>query len=138
MYKTGQGTPSRMGAMIIGILLALFAAYSWFSWTIWDPTPVGRGFQYGGSVALFGAFLAGAFYFIYMFHRSADYLIDMDVELKKVVWPAVEPLFSPKAEAWGSTYVVIICSALLLLFIYVIDQIFQLVITNGLFRLIFS
>jgi preprotein translocase subunit SecE len=137
VYKAGQGTPSRMGAMIIGMLLALFASYSWFGWT-WDQgDATHRGFQYGGSLLLFLGLIAASYYFIYHFRRSADYLIDMDVELKKVVWPAVEPLFSPKAEAWGSTYIVIICSAVLLLFIYVVDQILQLAITDGLFALLY-
>ncbi len=135
VYKAGQGTPSRMGAMIIGMLLALFAAYSWFGWTIWSDTA--WAYRYGGTLLLFAGVVGASFYFIYIFHRSADYLIDMDVELKKVVWPAVEPLFSPKAEAWGSTYIVIICATVLLLFIYAVDQILQLAITDGLFRLIY-
>jgi preprotein translocase subunit SecE len=44
------------------------------------------------------------------------------------------PLFDPKTEAWGSTYVVIVCSILFTIFIWVTDVVLQLVITQGLFQ----
>ncbi|MCC8107480.1 MAG: preprotein translocase subunit SecE [Planctomycetes bacterium] len=137
MYKAGQGMPSRVGTMIVGVLIAFYASHSWYRWHPFSA--VGRSAQLFsvdfvvslvllvGIVALFG-WLA--------FRRpgSADYLIDMDDELRKVVWPSVMPLFDPKTEAWGSTYVVIVCAILFTIFIWLVDLILQYVVTYGLFQ----
>lgn len=137
MYKAGQGMPSRIGTMIVGVLIAFYASYSWFRWHPFGP--IGR----GGSilspdfiiaVVLLVAVAAFSGWLVFRSPRSADYLIDMDDELRKVVWPSVMPLFDPKTEAWGSTYVVIVCAIIFTIFIWLVDLILQYVVTYGLFQ----
>ncbi len=138
MYKAGQGMPSRYGTMIVGLLIAVYAALSWFSWlrpmgatTRFDAF-INPGFI-GAIVLLIGVCgLAG--WLAFRSPRSGDYLIDMDDELKKVVWPSVMPLFDPKTEAWGSTYVVIVCSIFFTIFIWLVDLFLQLTVSYGLFQ----
>ncbi len=135
MYKAGQGKPSRYGAMIIGVLIAFYASYSWFRWHPFGAVGSGGGFGVDTVIALI--LLLGVLgLFAWLSFRnpaSSDYLIDMDDELRKVVWPSVMPLFDPKTEAWGSTYVVIVCAILFTIFIWVVDLVFQYAITYGLF-----
>ncbi len=126
--------PSRIGAMVVGILIAAYASFSWYRWNPFS------GFSSGGVIDLSvaGVLLVGlaAVFAWAVFKRpgSADYLIDMDDELRKVVWPSVMPLFDPKTEAWGSTYVVIVCAILFTIFIWLVDIFLQYTITYGLFQ----
>jgi preprotein translocase SecE subunit len=69
---------------------------------------------------------------------GSDYLIDMDTELRKVVWPAVQPMFDPKAEAWGNTYIVILFTVLLTIFLWFVDSFYGLAITEGLMHVLFK
>ncbi|MCC8180184.1 MAG: preprotein translocase subunit SecE [Planctomycetes bacterium] len=138
MYKAGQGMPSRIGTLIVGVLIAAYAALSWFSW----QRPVGALTRYDafvnagfiGSLMLLVGVIALFAWLAFKSPRSSDYLIDMDDELRKVVWPSVLPLFDPKTEAWGSTYVVIVCAILFTIFIWLVDLMLQLVVTYGLFQ----
>ena len=50
-----------------------------------------------------------------------------------MVWPTTAPLFDPKAEAWGSTYVVIVCTAMFTVFIWLADLFLHFGITEFLF-----
>ncbi len=140
MYKAGQGMPSRIGAMIVGVLIALYAAGSWYGWQ--RPLSGASGFDLYvgpiGTIVLLLGVLGLFAWLIFKSPSSADYLIDMDDELRKVVWPTVMPLFDPKTEAWGSTYVVIVCAIIFTIFIWLVDLILQLVISRGLFGLIFG
>jgi len=135
VYKAGQGMPSRIGAMVVGFLIALYASYSWFRWQ-----PIGIQWPSAASVdpIFAGALLVavcGLFgWLVFRSPKSADYLIDMDDELRKVVWPKAMPLFDPKTEAWGSTYVVIVCAILFTIFIWVVDILLKLIVTDGLFQ----
>ncbi|MCD8350268.1 MAG: preprotein translocase subunit SecE [Planctomycetaceae bacterium] len=136
MYKAGQGMPSRIGTMLVGVLIAAYTSYSWFRWHPFSP--VGRSTSaFSVDLVVSLVLLVGvAILFAWLCFRSpksADYLIDMDDELRKVVWPSVMPLFDPKTEAWGSTYVVIVCAILFTIFIWLVDLILQYVITYGLF-----
>lgn len=141
MYKAGQGMPSRIGAMIVGALIAFYASYSWFRWHPFGP--IGRSGSaispdFIISIILLIAVLILAGWVAFKSPKSADYLIDMDDELRKVVWPGVMPLFDPKTEAWGSAYVVIVCAIIFTVFIWIVDLILQFVITYGLFELLFG
>ena len=137
MYKAGQGMPSRIGAVVVGIIIALYASFSWYRWH-----PFAGGLA-GGGVAVIDTVIAavllvgvvGLFAWL-AFKRpsSADYLIDMDDELRKVVWPSVMPLFDPKTEAWGSTYVVIVCAIIFTLFIWIADVILNFLVNGILFQ----
>ncbi len=137
MYKAGQGMPSRIGAMIVGVLIAAYASFSWYRWNPFASGHVGGGLS-SIDLVIAAVLLVGiAVFFAWAVFRkpgSADYLIDMDDELRKVVWPSVMPLFDPKTEAWGSTYVVIVCAILFTVFIWLVDIILQYTITYGLFQ----
>ncbi len=136
MYKAGQGMPSRIGAMIVGVLIAAYASFSWYRWNPFASGRVGGGLS-SIDLVIAAVLLVGiAVFFAWAVFRkpgSADYLI-MDDELRKVVWPSVMPLFDPKTEAWGSTYVVIVCAILFTVFIWLVDIILQYTITYGLFQ----
>lgn len=135
MYKAGQGMPSRFGTMIVGALIAFYTSLSWYRWH--PISSLGSGVASVDFVVTLVLLLAvlGLFYWLaFRSPKSSDYLIDMDDELRKVVWPSVMPLFDPKTEAWGSTYVVIVCSIIFTIFIWLVDLILQYVITIGLFQ----
>ncbi len=138
MYKAGQGMPSRVGMMIVGAIVAIYASLSWFTWL----RPVGAVTRFDafvnagfiGAVVILLGVLGFAAWLAFRSANSSNYLIDMDDELRKVVWPSVMPLFDPKTEAWGSTYVVIVCSILFTIFIWLVDLFLQLTISYGLFQ----
>lgn len=138
MYKAGQGMPSRIGTMIVGAIVAVYAALSWFSWQ--RPLGAATRFEAFVNVGFIGALvlllgICGLTAWVaFRSHAYSDYLIDMDDELRKVVWPGVMPLFDPKTEAWGSTYVVIVCSIIFTVFIWLADLFLQLVVSDGLFQ----
>ena len=94
--------------------------------------------QIVGALFLFGGSSVLGYHLAMRLPKSCDYLIDMDVELRKVVWPAVQPLFDPKTEAWGSTYVVILCTIVLGLFIWIVDKVLQFSITDGFLHWLYS
>ena len=136
MYKAGQGMASRVGAMVVGILIAAYASLSWYRW---HPFAAGASAGIGSiDLGIAGVLLLGIAacfaWFVFKRPASSDYLIDMDDELRKVVWPSVLPLFDPKTEAWGSTYVVIVCAVLFTVFIWLVDLFLQYTITYGLFQ----
>ncbi len=137
MYKAGQGMSSRIGAMVVGLIIAIYTSVSWYSWL--RPTSMTSGsylthYSFIGAIVLLLA-VAGLFaHLSFRSPASSDYLIDMDDELRKVVWPSVMPLFDPKTEAWGSTYVVIVCAILFTIFIWLVDLFLQLTISYGLFQ----
>ena len=127
--------------MIIGAFIALYASYSWFRWNPFGAAGSAPSFSVDTVIAL--VLLLGTLglfaWLAFKGPKSSDYLIDMDDELRKVVWPSVMPLFDPKTEAWGSTYVVIVCAILFTVFIWLVDLILQYVITYGLFgKLLFA
>jgi preprotein translocase SecE subunit len=122
--------------MLVGVLIAAYTAFSWFRWHPFSQ--VGRSTSTLSvdliiALALLVAVSGFAAWLCFRSPKSSDYLIDMDDELRKVVWPSVMPLFDPKTEAWGSTYVVIVCAIIFTIFIWLIDLILQYAITYGLF-----
>lgn len=132
MYKSGQGMTSRIGVLALIIAFGAYAGYSWY------------GFFYGtqaaaiGAVVLLGFFVGIAVYTALKNPKTCDFLIDMDAELRKVVWPDTKPIFDPKAEAWGATYVVIITVIIFAVFIYVVDLGLAAVLQDELFPLLFG
>jgi preprotein translocase SecE subunit len=133
VYKQGQGTLSRFGAVALGVLVGIYAGHCWYYWHTLIFFPSARLI---GAVALFFVVAAGALYLVLFRPVTSDYLIDMDTELRKVVWPPVMPLFDPKTEAWGSTYVVIVCTIVLTVFIWLVDLGLDFTITRNLLQLL--
>ncbi len=134
---------SRIGVLGLSVLLGIYAGYSWYFWPQIYPDPKTMQAMVL-SVAFIGAILltigiCGLGVFLTLNNpKSCDYLIDMDGELRKVVWPQAQPLFDPKAEAWGSTYVVIGCTIFFTVFIWAVDTFFSYSVTGGLLKLLFD
>lgn len=132
IFKEGQGVPTRIGSVILMTLLGGYAGLCWYQWQISEATATS-----GDTFALFAnsAFAVGIILFLGLtgagiwlsFFRasSSDFLIEVDAELRKVVWPNVLPLFDPKTEAWGSTYVVIVVTIVCTLYIGLVDIVFE-------------
>lgn len=131
VFKEGQGIATRIGAVILMTLLGAYSGLCWWHWQI------GEAALSGGALGLFAnaAFAVGVLLFIGLtaagiwlsFFRpgTCEFLIEVDTELRKVVWPNVLPLFDPKTQAWGSTYVVIITTVLCTVYIGVVDIVFE-------------
>ena len=134
MYKPGQGMSSRIGAVVLIALFGIYSAHRWYF----------HFFEANNAVALAGTLILAlgfaalaAWTGIYK-ARTVDFLIEMDAELRKVNWPAVTPVFSPKAEAWGATFVVIITVVIMGVFFYAVDRILAFTIQDGLLPWLFT
>lgn len=131
IYKQGQGNMSRYGAVALAVLVALYAAFCWYVWQVGSSSDMTMGNVQAladakaivGAVVLLAG-ITGCGIWLAFFHEVAgEFLIDVDTELRKVVWPEVLPLFDPKASAWGSTYVVIITTIILTVYIGMVDRV---------------
>ncbi len=131
IYKQGQGNMSRYGAVVLAVLVALYAAFCWYVWQVGSSSDMTMGNVQAladakaivGAVVLLAG-ITGCGIWLAFFHGVAgEFLIDVDTELRKVVWPEVLPLFDPKASAWGSTYVVIITTIILTVYIGMVDRV---------------
>lgn len=131
---------SRSGMMALITLFGAYAGYSWYTEFYSEMDASGS----GGAVALVGAavllfgFLAIGYLVGGSNAKTCEFLIDMDSELKKVIWPDVQPVFDPKAESWGATYVVIITVVVFTVLIYAADMFLTVTIQNGLLRWLFN
>ncbi len=129
-----------MATAALVALVGFYAGYSWYWWRFpVADTLSARLLSLGfiGGAALFLIFTAAGLYLAFYNQRTGEYLIDTDGELRKVVWPAVQPLFDPQAEAWGSTYVVIGCAIIFTVYIGIVDWALHYAISLGLLRLLF-
>ncbi|MDR0868265.1 MAG: preprotein translocase subunit SecE [Planctomycetota bacterium] len=142
IYKQGQGHLTRLASVVLAGLIGAYSGFCWYSWRIsaQDNLSMHDNSAFfavsaliGGAVILVAALAAG-FWLAYVKPRSGEFLIDVDGEMRKVVWPDVLPLFDPKTSAWGSTYVVIITSIILTVYIAIIDIIFEWGLTEHLLR----
>lgn len=142
IYKQGQGNMSRYGAVALAVLVALYAAFCWYVWQVGSSSEMTMGNVHalanvtglvGAVILLVGITWCGIW--LAFFHEVAgEFLIDVDTELRKVVWPEVLPLFDPKTSAWGSTYVVIITTIILTVYIGVVDRVLGWVLTDCLLK----
>ena len=62
---------------------------------------------------------------MFMNRRSVDFLVEVERELREVAWPEYQPIGSPKAELWGSTYIVIVVVVIMTAFTGLVDMIYQ-------------
>ncbi len=137
MHKEKQGKVTRAGAVIIGVIVALYSGFSWYRWqlSIEDASSASLSslflnHAFIGAIVIFLAISAFAIYLSFFSAKSSDFLIDVDVELRKVVWPDALPLFDPKAEAWGATYVVIVTVIFLTIYIGLVDTVLENVLAK--------
>ena len=141
MHKEKQGRVTRTGAVILGIVLALYSGFCWYRWQLGiedaSSSSVSSLFMnqaFVGAVIIFLAFTGLGVYLSFFSAKSSDFLIDVDVELRKVVWPDALPLFDPKAEAWGATYVVIVTTIFLTIYIGLIDTILEFALAKNILQ----
>jgi preprotein translocase subunit SecE len=129
-YRPGEGRWARLTAFVAILGLGAFAAYRWYLWA--DKTGLRGGLPRIGMYELTWAEV-GAGILIVVFAMlgyrtcfaspgSSDFLIETEIELRKVTWPQWKPLFSSKAELWGSAYVVIAVVVALAVFVYAVDR----------------
>jgi preprotein translocase subunit SecE len=126
--------------MALLVLFGAYAGYSWYSefYSVSETSGTGGVVSMIGATVLVLGFLVIAYLIGVATPKTCDFLIDMDSELKKVIWPDVQPVFDPKAEAWGATYVVIITVIVLTVFIYAVDIFLTFAVQDGLLSWLFS
>lgn len=144
VYKPGEGTVTRLGLFVSMALFLFYACQRWFyHWTYardvlgrwldnlhwrgligWSFDPQLHGvFSWGGVLAL--ALIAGGllYYYIYIKPKSAEFLVQTDLELRKVTWPKITPWFKVETPVWGATYVVLLVVVLLAFYVFGVDYV---------------
>ena len=124
MYKADQGRTSRIGALATMLLIGFYAGVKCYYWVQLFHDALKDSMAWvgvAGAIALVGVSGVIGLKIAFFWPRSGDFLIDMDAELRRVVWPALQPLFDPKTEAWGHTYVVIVCTIIFTILMFFID-----------------
>ena len=140
IYRPNDGILVRRIAVIAFLLLTGFACFRWFLWmqdTIWpfvpgnappwDQPPWNLHWGTVGAAALgLGGLLIG-FRICFVSPKVSTFLIETEVELRKVSWPEYKPWFSSQAEVWGSTYVVVAVLLLMAVLLFSIDSGFRVI-----------
>jgi preprotein translocase subunit SecE len=133
IYRPGEGRITRYGALVIAIGMGAFSAYRWWLWgspRVMLPfvgrLPLVGGHQLNwgevGATVILVAFVLGGYGLAFVRPGTSDFLIETEIELRKVTWPEWKPLFRSTTELWGSTYVVIMVVAALVFFIFAVDR----------------
>ena len=137
VYRPGEGRWARLVALIAFLGLAGFSAYSWYMWAsqwsktaeVWFPF-VGTLPRIGvhqlkwneiGAAVLLVVFALIGYRTCFARPKTSDFLIEAEIELRKVTWPAWKPLFRWNTELLGNTYVVIVVIVALALFLFTVD-----------------
>ena len=139
MYKADQGRASRISALVAILLIGFYAGVKWYYWMQLFRDSLQDSVYWVGLAGAMALVLLSAWFgmkIAFMGERSGEFLIDMDGELRKVVWPTLQPLFDPKTEAWGHTYVVIVCSIVFTILIFLIDLFLQYSVSIFLFKML--
>ncbi len=135
-YKPGQGLWVR-GAMTAAVAalwgFGCHGLYDWpsYDWTFWYRSLVRLPGSEGGglTVGILASFLlwlagtAAAAWGAWIHPRASEFLIETEIELRKVSWPydPAHGALSPRQEFVGSAVVVIVFMAVLILFLGVTD-----------------
>jgi preprotein translocase subunit SecE len=136
-YRPGEGRWARFGALAVVLGMAAFGAYRWHLMaSAWTRLPwlgrlplIGRHeLNWGeiGAALILIAFTLLAYRVCFVKQGSSDFLIETEIELRKVTWPEWKPMFRMSTELWGSAYVVILVVAALALLIAAIDYVYML------------
>jgi len=123
LYKKGQGYWTRvMSAVALGTLVAMGVAWLWDVLAVVDAG-VETVYVQGGAALVVTAVLGLlGYWLIGRNHRSVDFMIATEGELKKVNW-------STRREVMGSTWVVIGLTIFVAVFCLLFDLGFQRIFT---------
>jgi preprotein translocase subunit SecE len=122
IYKKGQGKWTRLGTVLGAALIGLLTAFSLYGY-LQPYVHVGVNGSKTREVLIgistgFLVLYALVVYWIMNKPDNADFLIATDSEMKKVNW-------TTKGELFGSTRVVIIFIACIAIYLFLMDQVFQ-------------
>ncbi len=133
VYRPGDGKIMRTAFLAVLMILGVYTAYSWHKsdWggatgylpVVWDH-PVTSGEVGAGVIVL--AFMVGSYLVCFANRKAGDFLIETEIEMRKVTWPTWKPWLSPKTQLWGATYVVIILMLVIAGFIAFVDVLLQM------------
>lgn len=134
VYRPGEGRFVRLSALVMVLAAGAFSAYRWYLWALdkglkWPLPQIGpHQMNWGevGAALLIVAFAILGYWVAFVRQKSSDFLIETEIELKKVTWPEWKPMFRANTELWGSTYVVIIVVVALTMFVAAVDLVLQL------------
>ncbi len=129
VYRPGEGRVSRLASLVAILAMGAFSAYRWHLWAeekalaAWLPRIGSHQITWAevGAGVLVVVFALIGYRICFVHPGRSDFLIEVEIELRKVTWPQWKPVFRAQTELWGSTYVVILVIAAIALFIGVVD-----------------
>ena len=129
VYRPGEGRIARLAALVAVLAMGAFAAYRWYLWAEknelrWLLPRIGfhqLSWAEIGAAAIVIAFTLVGYRICFARPKSSDFLVETEIELRKVTWPEWKPPFRASTELWGSTYVVIVVIVALAVFIGLVD-----------------
>ena len=132
LYRPRDGWFVRRLFFVFSVTFGAFGAYRGYIWAkgwTWplEQIPVGYVLNWGqvGAALILVMTVSLSFYVMFMNRRSVDFLVEVERELREVAWPEYQPIGSPKAELWGSTYIVIVVVLVLTAFVGLVDTVYQ-------------
>lgn len=155
VHKPGEGTVTRLGLFVTLSAFLLYACHRWFYHWTFARDLLGRwleALQWRGlidwaympsvqwSISWVGVAVLGLgggllmYYYLYVKPKSAEFLVQTDLELRKVTWPRITPWFKVESPVWGATYVVLIVVVLLALYVFGVDWIFTFLADRAFYR----
>lgn len=132
-YRPGDGKITRTAFIAVLMILGVYSAYSMYNWgeASWDylPNPWGHQLTWGevGAGLILLGFMIGSYLVCFANRKAGDFLIETEIEMRKVTWPTWKPWLNPKTQLWGATYVVIVLTLVVAGFIAVVDVLLQMV-----------
>jgi preprotein translocase subunit SecE len=129
VYRPGEGRLARFSSLMMLLAFGAFSAYRWYLWALdkgyeWPLPRIGaHQMNWGEVVAAILVIVTTLISYRICFVRpgTSDFLVETEIELRKVTWPEWKPLFRSGTELWGSTYVVIVVVVALTMFIFLVD-----------------
>ena len=132
LYRPRDGWFVRRFFFVLSAAFGAFGAYRTYIWArgwTWPLSriPIEYALNWGqvGSALILVFASAFSVYVMFMNRRSVDFLVEVERELREVAWPEYQPIGSPKAELWGSTYIVIVVVVIMTAFTGLVDMIYQ-------------
>lgn len=142
VHKPGEGAVTRLGLFVTMAAFLFYACHRWYyHWTYFrdvlgrwlealqwrgilnwafDPQ-IQRAISWAGVLVLGVGGGALLYYYLYVKVKTAEFLVQTDMELRKVTWPKITPWFKINTPVWGATYVVLIVVVLLAAYVFAVD-----------------